>query len=324
MLNVQKKEGLTKTILSLFKETPAIVFFIVFFIISYFYVPRFSNPANLFNIIVQASDLIILSCGMTFVFINASIDFSVTGILPLASMFGAMIMKYNDSFGFIILAVLAMFLTGFLIGALNGFCVAYLHIPSFIGTMVTQLIFTGIALTLTQSKSIGGIPNGFNRIAQGSVAGIPFSFFITVLVVLISAFLLNKTIYGRRVIAIGVNKKTAAISGIPVRSTIFSIFVYCGILSSLASIIMTARLGAGIPQLGKDMLMDIVGAVVVGGTAVSGGKGNLAGTVIAAIFMVTLSNSLNLLKLDWYFINVCKGLLILVVSMYGVLSNRQA
>jgi len=87
---------------------------------------------------------------------------------------------------------------------------------------------------------------------------------------------------------------------------------------------MTARLGAGIPQLGKDMLMDIVGAVVVGGTAVSGGKGNLAGTVIAAIFMVTLSNSLNLLKLDWYFINVCKGLLILVVSMYGVLSNRQA
>ena len=324
MINIQKKAGFSKSLVRWLKETPAVVFFIVFFIISLFLVPRFSRPANLFNIVVQASDLIILSCGMTFIFINASIDFSVTGVLPLASMLGAMIMKYNDSFGFIILAVLAMLLTGIIIGALNGFCVAYLHMPSFIGTMVTQLIFTGIALTLTQSKSIGGIPNGFNMIAQGSIAGIPFSFFITVLVVFISGFLLNKTIYGRRVIAIGVNQKTAAISGIPVRVTIFSIFVYCGFLSSLASIIMTARLGAGIPQLGKDMLMDIVGAVVVGGTAVSGGKGNLAGTVIAAIFMVTLSNSLNLMKLDWYFINVCKGLLILVVSVYGVFSSRQA
>jgi ribose transport system permease protein len=85
---------------------------------------------------------------------------------------------------------------------------------------------------------------------------------------------------------------------------------------------MSARLGAGIPALGKDMLMDIVGAVVVGGTSVGGGKGNLIGTVIAALFIITLNNCLNLLRIDWYLINVCKGILILIVALYGTLNTR--
>jgi ribose transport system permease protein len=312
----------TKTVVEWIKETPAILFFVVFFLFSVFAVPRFSNPANLFNIVIQASDLIILACGMTFVFINGSIDFSVTAILPLASVLGAMIMRANSSPLFIILAILVMFLTGIIIAVINGISITRFHMPSFIATMATQLIFAGLALTLTQSKSIGGIPNAFTEIAQGTLFGIPYSLFITVFVVLLSIFLLDRTVYGKHLIAVGTNQKTALISGVSVKKVIFSIFLYSGILSSLTSILMTARMGAGVPAMGKDMLMDIIAAVVVGGTSATGGKGNLIGTVIAALFVVTLNNSLNLLRIDWYWINVCKGMLILVVALYSTLSNR--
>jgi ribose transport system permease protein len=306
------------------KHTPAFLFLVLFLFLSFFFVPRFSRPANIFNIVVQASDLIILACGMTYVFINGSIDFSITAVLPLASILGAAVMKAGGGPEFIPLAIAVMLLTGIVLGSVNGLAVTVFRMPSFIATMAVQLIFAGLALTITESKSIGGLPPAFSWIARGSLFFIPVPILITLIVVFVSWFVLFKTVYGRRLVAVGINQRTAFVSGVHVKKTVFSLFVYSGFLSAIASVIMSSRLGAGVPALGKDMLMDVVGAVVVGGTSVSGGKGNLTGTVIAALFIVTLNNSLNLLKLDWYLINVCKGLFILLVALYGTLSEKTA
>jgi ribose transport system permease protein len=254
---------------------------------------------------------------MTFIFINGSIDFSVTAILGLSSIFGATILKLKyDPAILIPAAILAMLATGVAIGLLNGLSVAKLKMPSFIATMATQLVFSGLALTITRSKSIGGIPKAFNRISQGSIFYIPSPIYTMVVVLCVCAYLLNQTVFGRRIIAVGTNQNTSRISGIPVEKTIIRVFVISGFLAALASIVMTARLGAGLPALGKDMLMDIVAAVVIGGTAVTGGKGDMIGTAIGAIFVITLNNSLNLLEMEWFFINVCKGVLVLVVALY--------
>ena len=305
------------------QDKPAILFFVVFVLFSIFFVPKFANPQNLLNIVTQSVDIIILSCGMTFVFVNGSIDFSVTAILGLSSVFGSMVLKSGGNKAILIpAAILTMLATGVAIGLLNGFAVTKLKMPSFIATMASQLVFSGLALTITGSKSIGGIPRTFNRISQGNFLGVPSPIYIMIVVMCICVYLLDHTVFGRRIIAVGTNQNTSRISGIPVERTILRVFVISGFLAALASIVMTARLGAGLPALGKDMLMDIVAAVVIGGTAVTGGKGNMIGTAIGAIFVITLNNSLNLLHMEWFFINVCKGALILVVALYVALRMK--
>ena len=316
---ISRKIGIRNAVLDLFKEIPALAVFIVFLLYSIIFVPRFSNPQNLFNILVQSSQLIILACGMTFVFINGSIDFSVTAVLALASVFGAMIMTMGESVWLVVLALIVMFATGIVIGAINGLSVTRLRMPSFIATMATSLIFSGIALTITQSNSIGGLPDAFMTISRGTLVVIPIPVAITLCVVVLAIFVVTKTVFGKRLTAVGTNQRTAFISGIPVRKSVFSVFVISGFLASLASIVMTATLGAGLPALGNNMLMDIVSAVVIGGTSVYGGKGNLFGTFIAAIFVVTLNNSLNLMDMNWYLINVFKGVLLLVCTFYATL-----
>ena len=316
-INIQKR------IKEQIQDKPAILFFVVFVLFSILFVPNFSNPENLLNIITQSADVIILSCGMTFVFINGSIDFSVIAVLGLSSIFGAMVLNSGDNLILLIpLAILTMLATGVAIGLLNGFAITKLKMPSFIATMATQLIFSGLALTITKSKSIGGIPTAFNKIAQGYLFGVPIPIYLMIIAVVVCVYLLDHTVFGRRMIAVGTNQNTARISGISVKNTIRWIFVISGFLAAASSIIMTARLGSGLPALGSDMLMDIVGAVVIGGTAVTGGKGNPIGTAIGAIFIITLNNCLNLMHMEWYFINVCKGALILIVALYVALRMK--
>ncbi|MDR0519612.1 MAG: ABC transporter permease [Clostridiales Family XIII bacterium] len=300
---------------------PAILCFVVFGAIALIFVPGFSNSENIFNIITQSSDLIILSCGMTFVFINGSIDFSTTAVLALSSVIGAKVMTAGEGGAYVALGMLAMLGVGAGVGLLNGISVSVFRMPSFIATMATQLIFAGIALTMTESKSIGGIPTAFNNVAQGEILYVPIPIIITAVIVIASIFVLHFSVYGKRLFAVGVRQIAAYISGINVNRMVLSIFVISGFLSAIASIVMTARLGAGLPALGKDMLMDIVAAVVVGGTKVTGGKGTIVGTIIAAIFVVMLNNCLNLLGIEWFIINVCKGLLIIVVAVYSVIQT---
>lgn len=305
------------------KRRPAMVFFAAYIIAALLLVPKFANPENLGNILVQSSDLIILACGMTFVFINGGIDFSIVAVLSLSSVIGALIMTSGTNYGLLIpLAIVAMLGVGLIIGTLNGIAVTRLKMPSFIATMSTQLVFSGIALTITQSDTIGNIPVQFNAIAQGKFLSVPIPNLITIVVVVLMAYVLHRTVFGRYVISVGTNHKTSNISGIPVKQTISNLFLISSLLASVACIIMSARLGAGIPSLGKDMLMDIVAAVVIGGTSVSGGEGNIAGTVVGAILVVVLNNSLNLLGADWFIINVCKGAMILLVALFDVLRNR--
>lgn len=301
----------------------AVIFFLAYLIGASLFVPRFANLENLINIVVQSSDLIILACGLTFVFLNGGIDFSVTAVIALDSVIGAKIMTGSlEPAVSIPLGILAMLGVALVIGAFNGFAVTRLKMPSFIATMASQLVFSGIALTMTQSKTIGGVPVAFNEIAQGRLLGVNTPVWITAAIVALLCYLLNSTVYGRQVVAVGTNHKTSIISGLPVKPIIFSLFIISSLCAAASCVIMTGRLGAGVPSLGKDMLMDVVAAVVIGGTSIAGGKGNIVGSMIGAVLVVMLNNSLNLLGIDWYYIMVCKGAVILVVTLFQVLRER--
>ncbi len=300
-------------------ERISMLFFVVYFLFSLLFVDKFANPVNLGNILVQCTDLIILACGMTFVFMNGGIDFSVTATLGLGSILGARIMTLGGNpFVMSLLGVLLMLGIGLGIGTLNGLTVTRLRMPSFIATMATQLIFSGLALWYTQSASIGGLPRPFQWIGRGALLGIQMPVFIMFAVVGITAFVLHRTVLGRYIFSVGTNHRTSRISGIPVKRTIFTLFLFSGGLAAISGIIMTSRSGAGMPGMGRTMLMDVVGAVVIGGTAVTGGRGSILGTAVGAVLIVVLNNSLNLLGVEWFVINALKGVMIVAVALLGV------
>jgi ribose transport system permease protein len=205
------------------------------------------------------------------------------------------------------------------IGTLNGLTVTRLRMPSFIATMATQLIFSGLALWYTQSASIGGLPRPFLFIGRGALLGVQMPVFIMIAVVGITAFVLHRTVLGRYIFSVGTNHRTSRISGIPVRKTIFTLFLFSGGLAAISGIIMTSRSGAGMPGMGRTMLLDVVGALVIGGTSVTGGSGSILGTAVGAVLIVVLNNSLNLLGVEWYVINALKGVMIVAVALLGVL-----
>jgi ribose transport system permease protein len=295
-------------------KNTVLIFFVLYFAVAAVSIPGFIRVANLLAIFVQASFLFILSCGLTFVVMNGGIDFSVIGIMGISSIAGATLMKLGSHFIFIILAILSMIALGVGIGFINGLAVTKLKMPSFIATMGTHLIFYGIAIWYTKSASISDLPEAFIRIGQGRLAGIPMPVIVAFVLVFVASYLLHRSIFGFYLQAIGSNQNTARISGIPVEKTILKIFILSGVFASIASILMTARVASGIPMMGENMIMDIIAAVLIGGTSISGGEGSILGTLLGAILVITLNNSLYIVGLQWYVINIFKGVMVLAVA----------
>lgn len=311
---------LTKYLIKIFEELPILYILIFAFVLSLILVPAFSTKYNLGNILIHTADLAILSIALTFVLLNGSIDFSITSVIGLGSVISAMIMNKDtgllaDSpYGFIV-GIFVFVALGLVIGSINGFAVIILKMPSFMATMATYMVFSGLSLYISQSETISNLPGGFLFFGEGKLLYIPLPILISAFVFIVSYFLLSKTIFGRSIYAIGTNPKASFISGISVKKHIFLLFVICGFLGSLGGIVMTARVGAGMPTLGQERLLDIVAAVILGGTSLFGGIGSVAGTILGALFITVMNNSLDLMGIDWYIINIVKGVIILIVAL---------
>ena len=302
-------------------ERMSMLFFVVYFLFCLLFVNKFANPVNLGNMLVQCADLIILACGMTFVFMNGGIDFSVTATLALGSILGAKVMTMGgDPLVLTILGVAVMLAIGLGIGALNGLTVtAAAHAVIHRHHGDAAHLRRPRAVVHAERHDRRAARRRFSSSGRGTLFGVQMPIFIMLVVVAVTAFVLHRTVLGRYIFSVGTNHRTSLISGIPVKKTIFSLFLFSGGLAAISGIIMTSRSGAGMPALGKSMLMDIVGAVVIGGTSVTGGSGSILGTAIGAVLIIVLNNSLNLLGIEWYVINALKGVMITLVALLSVL-----
>ena len=313
-----------------FRDMPILPLLIVSFVLAIFFVPHFFSVYNLKNYLLQSADLLIISCGLTFVVLNGGIDFSVTSILSLGSVVGAYIMALSPLAGqpalSIPIAILAMMSIGALVGLLNGFSVVKLKMPSFVATLATQLIVLGLAVqfanSISDSSSISGLPEAFLVLGgEGKYFLVPI--LIAFSIWLVSNWLLNRTIFGKRVFAIGVNPKASFISGIPVRKTIIMLMVISGLLAGIASIIATARNQVGMASLGDQMFLTTIASVIVGGTSTSGGFGGVNKTLLGVLFITLLNNTMNLLGVGWYTIMIVLGVLVVVSAMSSYLLNHR-
>ena len=301
---------------------------IIYLIIASFAVPHFFTVTNFSNILAQSADILIISSGMMMVVLNGGIDFSMASIMGLGSVVGAKVM--NQTNGLLmnsptawLVGILIMLGIGVVVGILNGLAVSRLKMPSFMATMATYLIISGLALYIVNSQAISNLPNEFLYIGNGSIGPIPFSIVLAVVILVVMWLVLNRTVYGRYVYAVGTNPRAALISGIPVKKIVFSLFLFSGTLAAIGGLVSSSRLGAAMPALNQDRLMDFVAAVILGGTSVFGGKGKLVGTIIGAFFIVILNNSLGLIGLSWYSILMIKGIFLIVIILIDSLTSKK-
>lgn len=240
-------------------------------------------------------------------------------------------------------AVITMLLVGTLIGLLNGLLVTRFNITPFIATLVTLIFFSYFALWLTQSRNISGLPESFVNLgdrgemvsiyigekAESQIkrreipALITSATMISVGLSLVAGFILRSTAFGRRMYAVGTNLRAATVSGVPSKRVITMVYMFSGFCAATASIIYTARLEIGRPTLGEgSLLMDIIGACVIGGTSLFGGKGSIKGTFFGVVFFTLLLNVLNAARLSPFVIDAVKGGVILIAALLDITRTR--
>jgi ribose/xylose/arabinose/galactoside ABC-type transport system permease subunit len=271
--------------------------------------------------------LLIVAIGQTFVLITGGIDLSVTSIIALSSVAGASVISSDQGLlaGHplaVPVGILVMLLMGATIGLINGAAITKFKMPPFIVTLTMMMFFSGFAIWLTQSKNIYGLPESFIAIGKGSLFIIPYALILALIIGTLAHLILTNTLIGRWIYAIGLNVKTSSISGVPVNRTILFTYVVSGICAAVAAILYTGRIETGSPVLGQKILLDIVGAVVIGGTSLFGGKGKIIWTVFGVLFMVLIENSLNLLNYSYFTIMIIKGLVILMAALLDALRRR--
>ncbi|HEX8351719.1 MAG TPA: ABC transporter permease, partial [Pyrinomonadaceae bacterium] len=273
--------------------------------------PQFLSVPNLVNVALSIAITGILAVGMTMVILTGGIDLSVGSVVALAGVVAAMLAAAGGSGG-VALGVAAALGIGLGVGLFNGVVVAHFRVPPFVATLAMLTICRGLAFVLSGGRSIGNLPESFNFVGRERVLGLPLPVILMALVFVGGWFLLRRTVIGRYIYAVGGNRRATFFAGVDTKRVIVITYVLNGLLVGLAGFVLASRLGAGIPNSGIQYELDVIAAVVVGGTSLTGGQGSVVGTFWGAVFIGVLNNGLNLFGVDPYMQKIALGVVLLL------------
>lgn len=277
---------------------------------------KFLEYDNLINIVRQVSINGILAVGMTFVILTSGIDLSVGSVMAISStvIAGAMVNLGLPS----VVAVLLGILVGAICGLINGTLVAYAKMPPIIVTLAMMEIPRGLALLYTGGYPLSGLPTKFSFLGRGYLLNvIPMPVVIMIIIYLIAYIILNHLPMGRYIYAIGGNEEAVRLSGVKVKKYKIIAYLISGLTAAVTGVVLTSRLMSGQPMAGVGFELDAIAAVVLGGTDIAGGRGNILGTFLGVLIMGVLSNGLNLMGVSPYVQRVLKGLIILLAIYFS-------
>jgi ribose transport system permease protein len=309
---------------------------LVLVIISTILYPRFVELQNLLNILRQVSYTGIIALGMTFVIISGGIDLSVGSMTAFAGAFAILalnsatqgLMMFSPTWLGLALSILAAVGASFAIalaaGFVNGFLVTKGRIAPFIVTLGTMAIFRSLTLYVGKAGEFRSVNSSYGEMGMSVVLGIPLPVWIFFILAVILSIVLERTKFGRYVCAVGSNEKVARYSAINVDRVRLISYVIVGLMVGITAVLISARLNSlSSTNAGKDYEMDAIAAVVIGGTAMTGGKGSIWGTVIGAIILGIINNMLNMLGVSPYLQGLVKGIVIIgaVSIQRGWLNN---
>jgi len=282
--------------------------------------PVFFTFQNFINIIVSISVITIIGVGMTMVILLGGIDVSVGSIFALTAVITGDILAKG---GPVIVPIIIGILVGLAFGLWNGFFTAKVKIPALIVTLAGLSIGRGIVLIYTRGQTTYGFPESFLRIGQSRLLGVPIIVYITIIITIIAIFVLNRTSFGRSIYAIGNNSTAARISGIRVELITMIVFTITGFLCSISGLITIARMNAAGSTLGQGLEFQVITAVVLGGTSITGGRGGIGKTVIGAIIVGLISNGMQLLGVSIFYNQFISGLILLAAVTLDVMRGKK-
>jgi ribose/xylose/arabinose/galactoside ABC-type transport system permease subunit len=280
----------------------------IMFVLLFATTDRFRSMDNFLSILQEASFIGIAGIGMTFCIITGGLDLSSGSMIALLAVINMLLLRATDSF----LIIPLVLVLGSLLGAFNGLLVSKVKIPAFIATLATFYIFRALAYIITGGDPISYNAPWFIWIGNGKIFGIPFSFILMIVLAFLAHLLLRRTKIGRTVVAIGNSPEASRISGLNNdRATIFA-FLMVGLNVAISSVLLSSRLWSANPRMMDGYEFKVITAVVLGGTALEGGKGSVLNTVIASIFYCAISNAMTLYRIDSYIINIVTGIILLL------------
>lgn len=270
--------------------------------------PYFFNTDNILNIIVQSSIIAIIASGQTVVILTGGIDLSVGSIVAFVTICTGLLLSGGVP---IPLVVLLGILVGLVMGLINALGIAFGRVPPFIMTLGMMGIARGAALAANAGRPVAGFPDAFETIATASVWGIPVFVIYSATVFATMYVVLNRTRTGRYIYAVGGNRSAARLSGVKVKYVEAIAYAFSGLFAGIGGVLLTARLNYATPLAGSGYELDTIAAVVIGGTALAGGEGNIVGTLVGSLMLGTLRNGLTLLNVSNYVQQMVIGLVII-------------
>jgi ribose transport system permease protein len=290
-----------------------LVLFTVFSVMS----PRFMTVGNAMIVAQQAVVLLVTALGMTFVIVAGSIDLSVGAVVALSALAAAMSSATLGA-----AAIVPACLVGVGCGLLNGIVIAKGKVPSFIVTLGAMVIYRGIVLLFTRGSPVSIENEQFLEAYAGRTWGLPHSALIALVLVAGCVVILNLTVFGREVKAVGGGERVARLTGIRVDRVKIGMFALLGLLCGVAGLLQSSRAMAATAQLGESLELDVIAAVVVGGTPLTGGIGSVQGTILGVLIITMLSNGMNMIGVDPYLQNIVKGL-VMVGAVFITIDRRK-
>jgi ribose transport system permease protein len=285
-----------------------------------YYGPTFLKVRNLLNIANQIALIAIIAIGMTMVIIVGGIDLSVGSLVALSAVIAARLIRdYGGGVGASVPALFACCGAAIALcaaaGAFNGVFVTGMGIPPFIVTLATMSVASGLASMITRSETINEIPASILVLTRGSLVGIPNPVILMLMLYAIGHVVLSRTTFGRYLYAVGGNRKAAWLCGVPVRRVELAAYIISGSLAGLAGVLMVSQYQSGAPTYGATYELQVIAAVVVGGTSLAGGHGRMFGTLLGALLIAVVQNGMNLMEISSDPQKVVLGLVILAAAL---------
>ena len=281
---------------------------------------NFLTSDNLFNVLKQTTLVAIIAIGQTYVIISGGIDLSVGYSMTLCSM----VLAYGLKAELPLVPIMVLSVAcSVLVGAVNGLLITTLKIPPFIITLGMTNIVKGIILVMSQGYIVSLKEPFIIWLGQKSVGPVPVMVVVMAVLVVVFTFILDKTVFGNHVKAIGGNETAAVLSGIQSGKKRIAVYSICGLLCGIAGLIVTGRLNGGNPNAAGTFDMDSIAAVVVGGTSMAGGSGSIIGTLLGALLMILIRNGLVLLRVNMYWQTVAIGVVIIAVCAIDAIGQRK-
>ena len=321
-MNAKAEPKINTNIKGHVREFGILIAFVAIVIVLMIISPEFGQTKNLLGVVRQASINGILACGMMFVILSDGIDLSVGSIVALSGVMAAHF-AHPDTYPVIVPIVIAI-LAGLAVGLINGVGVAYGGMPPFIITLATMQAVRGLALIASGGSPYYDVSDSFKWIASGPKGfPVPILALYFLVIILICGFVLTKTVFGRRIYAIGGNDVAARVSGISVKRMRLAVYSISGALAGLAGVLLASRTYQGSPTAGQSYELDALAAVVIGGISMSGGSGRWYGTLIGALMLAVISNGLDILGVSSNYQMIIKGAIIAIAVLVDIRSKKK-